>query len=132
MDVLIVLADHQRGMLWRQHLEPMGARVTQVATGEQAITAIEGTAYAVIVLDLMLQDGGALAVADLVQFRTPETNVIYVTDTAFFSDGSIFNHSANARAFLPTATPPADLAAIIYHYGSISRAHAVPTDQSVD
>jgi hypothetical protein len=38
----------------------------------------------------------------------------------FFSDGSIFNRSANAQAFIETATPPKDLAMIVHHYGRAS------------
>ena len=40
-----------------------------------------------------------------------------ITNTSFFSDGSIFRHIPNACAFLPSATPPADLAAVVGHYG---------------
>jgi hypothetical protein len=42
--------------------------------------------------------------------------VIFVTDTSFFSDGSIFNLAANACAFIQTNTPPEDIAALVEHY----------------
>ncbi len=132
MHVLIVQSDAGLGLLWQTHLERLDAQVTQVVTGEAAFSAIENTRFDVILLDLMLSEGSALAVADLAQFRQPDVNVVFVTDTTFFSDGSIFNHSANARAFVQTATPPEDLAAIVYHYGSVNRARAALTGQSPD
>jgi len=81
---------------------------------------IEDEQFDVIVLDLVLGEGSALTVGDVAFFRQPDANVIYVTDTTFFSDGSIFAHSANARAFIESNTPPQDLAAIVEHYGLTS------------
>ncbi len=132
MHVLIVQSDAGLGLLWQKHLERLDAWVTQVVTAEAAFSAIENTRFDVILLDLMLAEGSALAVADLAQFRQPDVNVVFVTDTTFFSDGSIFNHSANARAFVQTATPPEDLAAIVHHYGSVTRDRAALTGQSPD
>ena len=37
--------------------------------------------------------GVAMAVADFASYRRPEARVIFVTNTSFFSDGSIFAHS---------------------------------------
>ena len=78
-------------------------------------------------LDPVLTEDSALTVADFANFNQPRANVVFVTDTTFFSDGSIFAHCANARAFMETATPPDDLAAIVHHYGmDASRAHVEP------
>ncbi|MEL6684684.1 MAG: hypothetical protein AAFN63_04480 [Pseudomonadota bacterium] len=90
--------------------------MTLVNSAEAALLAIEETEFDVVVLDLVLAEGSAFAVADLVRFRQPDANVVFVTDTTFFSDGSIFNHAANARALIETTTPPKDLAAIVHHY----------------
>ncbi len=118
MRVLIVQSKQSLGELWKRHLERLHADVTHVQTGAEALQMVEGRDFDVIVLDLVLAEGSALTVADFAQFRQPDANVVFVTDTTFFSDGSIFNHSANARAFIETATPPRDLAAIVHHYGS--------------
>lgn len=118
MRVLIVQSKKNLGELWKRHLERLDAHVTHVQTGDQALAAIDKEIFDVIVLDLVLSEGSALTVADLAQFRQPQANVVFVTDTTFFSDGSIFNHSPNARAFVESATPPRDLAAIVHHYGS--------------
>ncbi len=134
MRVLIVQSNSALSQIWGRHLERLGASVTLVQTGARAIAALQAMPYDVIVLDLVLRDGSALTVADFANFNMPRANVVFVTDTTFFSDGSIFSHSANARAFLKTATPPADLAEIVHHYGvpeddsSVAKAtHRLPT-----
>ena len=66
---------------------------------------------------MVLRNGSALAVADFASYRQPEAQVIFVTNSAFFSDGSIFAHSANARAMFPSSGRPSDLAAMVEHYG---------------
>lgn len=128
MRVLIVQSNKNLGLLWQRHLERLDANVTLVNTGEMALSQIDAALFDVIVLDLVLTEGSALTVADFAQFRQPDANVVFVTDTTFFSDGSIFNHSANARAFIQTATPPKDLAAIVHHYGSANPGHAAELD----
>lgn len=118
MRVLIVQSNANLGQIWCRHLQRLHATVTVVQTGACALSSIEAETFDVIVLDLVLEEGSALTVADFAQFRQPDANVVFVTDTTFFSDGSIFNHSANARAFIQTATPPKDLAEIVHYYGS--------------
>lgn len=117
MQILIVQSNQALGRLWARHLERLGADVTLVASGDDAADVIANKTLNAIVLDLVLSKGSALTVADLAAFSQPNANVIFVTDTTFFSDGSIFAHCANARAFVETATPPDDLAAIVHHYG---------------
>lgn len=129
MQVLIVQPNTGLGALWQEQLERLGAQVQRFGTGQGALGALETTTFDVIVLDVMLDGGGALAIADLAQVRHPRTNVVFVTDTTIFSDGSIFGYSANARAFIQTATPPKDLAAIVHHYGSVTADRVALTDQ---
>lgn len=118
MDVLIVESKAELGALWQRHLERMGAQVTLVHTQDDAISALRRSAYQIIVLDLVLESGSALAVSDFANYRHPETRVIFVTNTSFFSDGSIFAHSSNACAYVQSETPPEDLAAMVEHYGA--------------
>lgn len=117
MHVLIVQSNANLGAIWQRHLERLAARVTVVNTGQDALHLIENVFFDVIVLDLVLSEGSALTVSDFAAFRQPEANVVFVTDTTFFSDGSIFQHCANARALIETETPPRDLAEIVHHYG---------------
>lgn len=85
---------------------------------DNAIEALRGdTPVQVIVLNIMLEQGSALAVADYASYRQPEARIIFVTDTNFFSDGSIFSIAANACAYLRTETKLDDLSAMVEHYG---------------
>lgn len=92
--------------------------VTLVESQEAAILALHDDEYDIIVLDLVIKEGSALAVADFASYRRPNARVIFVTNTSFFSDGSIFAHSPNACAFVQSGTPPEDLAAMVEHYAS--------------
>jgi DNA-binding response OmpR family regulator len=124
MHALIVESNPALGKEWARYLKGLGAQVTLAATGEQAFRHIHDVTFDVIVLDLVLREGSALAIADLAYFRQPSANVVFVTDTTFFSDGSIFRHSGNARALIESHTPATDLAAIVHHYGVRSPARA--------
>ncbi len=119
MNVLIVEGNPDLGVIWKQHLEGMGATVSLVGSQEEAVLALYNNCYEIIVLDLVLDFGSALAVADFASYRRPDARVIFVTNTSFFSDGSIFCHSPNACAFVQSETPPEDLAAMVEHYGGL-------------
>ncbi|SFS21443.1 response regulator [Yoonia litorea] len=129
MHCLIVESNPALGALWARYLGRLEVETTVAETAERALNLIQSVSFDVIVLDLVLSEGSALAVADLAQFRQPEANVVFVTNTTFFSDGSIFRHSANARAFIETATPPDDLAEIVHFFGVKPHARAVRQDQ---
>ncbi|AZV76604.1 response regulator [Parasedimentitalea marina] len=116
MKVLIVESCSELGILWKRHLQRLKAVVTLVENQEAAILALYADAYDIIVLDLVISEGSALAVADFASYRRPDARVIFVTNTSFFSDGSIFAHSPNACAFVQSGTPPDDLAAMVEHY----------------
>ena len=104
--------------LWQRHLQRQGADVTLVTSQESAILALYASEFEILVIDLVLDEGSALAIADFASYRRPEARVIFVTNTTFFSDGSIFAHSPNACAYVQSATPPEDLAAMVEHYAA--------------
>lgn len=116
MSVLIVQGNVELGDIWHRHLERHNLTVFRAANQDEAIDFLSHNTVQVIVLDLVLKSGAALAVADYANYRSPETRVIFVTNTSFFSDGSIFAHAANACAFLPSTTPPKDLAVMVEHH----------------
>lgn len=118
MQVLIVESEAELGRLWQRHLERQGAQVTLVHNQEDAILALYRSDFQVIVLDLILTEGSALAISDFASYRRPDARVIFVTNTTFFSDGSIFAYSANACAYIQSETPPEDLAAMVEHYAA--------------
>ncbi|SMY06504.1 response regulator [Flavimaricola marinus] len=118
MRVLIVESEIELANIWRRHLERLSFEVHHAETSDLAVEAIGDQDFDVIILNLILAEGSALAVSDYAQYRQPNTNVIFVTDTSFFSDGSIFSMTPNARALVRTGTKPEDLAAMVEHYGS--------------
>ena len=119
MRVLIVESDPNLGWIWKRHVERFSAEVTLVQSQEAAVTHIEREEIDIVVLDLILGGGSAIAVADYCAYRRPDAKIIFVTNTSFFSDGSIFAHSPNACAYIQSETPPEDLAAMIEHYAAL-------------
>lgn len=117
MNVLIVESRKELGGLWSRHLARLGATVTVALTEDEATGHLLDSPTDIIVLDLVLDEGSAIAVADFANYRRPEAKVIFVTNTSFFSDGSIFQLCSNACAYLSSATPPSDLAAMVEHFG---------------
>ena len=116
--VLIVESEPALADVWQRHLERQGVDVVVAPSSDAAVALISAETFEVIVLDLVLAEGSALAVADFAEYRQPGTNVIFVTDTTFFSDGSIFELTPNARALVRTTAPPEDLAAMVEHFGA--------------
>jgi len=121
MRVLIVQSKTDLAILWQRHLERMGATVQRAETEAHAITLIEENGFDVIVLDVLVRDGSALAIADVAYFRSPAAKVVFVTDTTFFSDGSIFKMIPNARGCVGGDIAPSDLADMVEHYGNRSK-----------
>ena len=118
MNILIVESNEALGWIWRRHLERPGHEVKLVHRQDDAIEVLRRGVIDVIVLDIVLADGGALAVSDFASYRRPSAKVIFVTNTTFFADGSIFGLAPNARAYVQSSTPPEDLAMMVEHYGS--------------
>ena len=118
MDVLIFEPDPDLGGVWANCLQRQGAKVTLTHTQDQALAFLHAHPVQVIVLNLVLGQGSAFAIADYANYRHPNARVMFVTNTSFFSDGSIFQLVSNTCAFLPTNVPPEDLAAMVEHYGS--------------
>lgn len=118
MRVLIIESRKRLAELWMRHIERQGVEVLLATNTAEAIQVVRESEIDVIILDLVLDDGSAMAVADYACYRRPEARVIYVTSTTFFSDGSVFAHMPNACGYVKASTPPDDLAAIVDHLGT--------------
>ncbi len=125
MKALIVESSRELGALWQRHLERQGIEVRHATGQAEAVEFLENDRFEILVIDLVLEQGSPLAIADFAHFRQPEARVIFVTNTSFFSDGSIFQHSPNACAFMQTDAPPDDLVAMVEHYGAAGRTDPV-------
>lgn len=121
MNVLIVESETELGALWKSHLERSGMSVTHVMGQEAAIDYLTDHDTDIIILDLVLTQGSSLTISDFASFRRPKAQIVFVTNTTFFSDGSIFSHAQNACAYLQSNTPPEDLAAMVEHYAGHTR-----------
>lgn len=115
--VLIVETEHALGTIWALHLSRMGAVPTLAQSQDEAIQELSGGNFDVVILNLDLSDGSALAVSDYASYRRPDTKIIFVSSSSFFSDGSVFNVMSNACAMVPQATSPEDLAALVDYHG---------------
>lgn len=122
MKVLIVESENGLANIWERHLQRIGMTVSRARGQRDAIDHLAEHDTNIIILDLLLAEGSALAVADYASYRLPDARVIFVTNTSFFSDGSIFSFASNACAYVQSATPPEDLAAMVEHYGPTEKA----------
>ncbi|MHA6265325.1 response regulator [Aliiroseovarius sp. CAU 1755] len=122
MRVLIVEASPGLAHVWSSHLSRQGAVVSCAHSGADATTTLNENHFDVVVINTDFEDGKGLAIADFVAFRLPDARVVFVTGSSFFSDGSIFNHAANAHACVSADTSPEDLATVVDFHGRAGRA----------
>lgn len=116
MRILVVEHKQEIGRIWKRQIESGGLACDLVHSQSDALRALSRTSYEVVVTDLELRDGSALAVADFAASRNPATKVIFVTASTFFSDGAIFEFMDNVCALVPQCTRPDDMAALVeYH-----------------
>lgn len=115
-DVLIVENDQDLGELWSRHLVRSGNHVVLRHDQPSAIQTLQETTFDIVVVNVLLRGGSAFVISDAVRAKQPDTPVIFVNNTGFFSDGSIFALSPNARAYVRPDTPPEDLTAMIEHF----------------
>lgn len=116
--ILIVEEEPELARVWQAHLRRFGQPADLVGTQDEAVAYLRTRQVAVVVIDLMMRDGSAFAIADFASYRQPSAKVILVTSCGFFSDGSLFLHLANVCAVMPAASRPEDIAALAeYHAG---------------
>ncbi len=115
MRVLLVQDNADLGEIWKRFLKRQGIDARLATTQADAIAALEERVYDAVVLELVLPDGGGIAVADFAAYKYPDIAVIAVTKSGFFSDGSIFEVVPNARYLLRTPLRPDDLVAYLEH-----------------
>ena len=117
MQILIVEHDRDLGGIWAGFLAREGLHCVLAGTAAEAYAALRQRLFDALVLDMELPQGEAIAVADFATYRNPEMPIIAVTARGFFSDSAIFELVPNARGVLQAPPKPADMAALIEHYG---------------
>ena len=118
--ILIVASNSDLSRLWARHLERQGHDVYVVTSQEASVEFLCEHEPDVLVLDVMLEDGSAIATADFASYRRPDTRIVFVTRSTFFADGSLFQHIPNTAAIIPERTNPNDLAEIVAYHGRAS------------
>ena len=107
------------GAIWGRHIARNGAEVIVADNQAEAISVLQDRRVDIIVVDVVLTDGSAIAIADFASYRQPKTKVVFVSNSNFFSDGSIFQLIPNACAVMPSDVAPDDLEAIVVHHGAV-------------
>ncbi len=115
MRVLIAQQNAELGKLWGSFLEREGFHVTLVISQSEAMTQLRAQDFDALILELVLPDGGAIAIADFAAYRMPDVPVITVNSSSFFSDGSIFQLMPNVHSVLQAPVAGQDLAAMMAH-----------------
>lgn len=118
--ILIVASNPELSKLWARHLERQDYEVKILSSQNDAVDHLCTNEPEVLVLDVMLEDGSAIAIADFASYRRPDTRIVFVTRSTFFSDGSLFQHVPNTAAIVPERTNPNDLAEIVAYHGRAS------------
>ncbi len=117
MRILIVENNADLGYIWSRFLERQGLEVTLASSQKEAIEHMRFGEFDALVLELVLEDGGAIAISDYAIYRFPDIPIITVTGGSFFSDGSIFEVMPNVRGLMRKPFRPDDLAALLEHCG---------------
>ena len=120
MKVLIVESNVKLAELWAKPLLAHSHSVTLAQSQSEAMDHLHQNEVDVMILDLNLGQDIALALADFVSYRHPNTQIVAITRECYFSDGSIFQYMGNARAIVPTSTSPQDLSMMIEHYHALA------------
>ncbi|MEE9454522.1 MAG: response regulator [Paracoccaceae bacterium] len=114
----ILLVQHNKGLseMWSLFLRKQGLEVVQAFTQSEAVEQLMFDSFDALILDIVLPDGGAIAISDYATYRQPDVPIIAVTSSSFFSDGSIFELMPNAKSLMRTPLRPDDLVAVLEHY----------------
>ncbi|MBP7000447.1 response regulator [Amaricoccus sp.] len=120
MKVLIVEHNRDLARIWAGFLGRQGMACVLAGAAEEAYDALRAEGFDALVLDMELDGGEAIAVADFATYRNPEIPIIAVTARGFFSDSAIFELVPNARGLLRAPLRLEDMAALVEHYAARS------------
>ena len=123
MRVLIAQQNAELGKLWAGFLEREGFATTVVTSQNEALTQLRAQEFDALILEMVLPDGGAIAIADFAAYRMPDVPVITVNSSSFFSDGSVFQLMPNVQSVMQAPVEGKDLAAMVSHLKSKRGGH---------
>jgi len=117
--VLVLEEEQNLSDIWCGYLRRNDFKVIAAYDAQKAEKDLLAEVFDVIVLSLSFAQNIGLALADYACCKHLQTQIVFVTKDAFFSDGSIFQLNANARAVLPHHTAPEDLVALVNHCATV-------------
>ncbi len=121
MRVLIAQQNIELGKLWAGFLEREGIETTLAISQREALAQLRAQDFDALVLEMVLPDGGAIAIADFAAYRMPDVPVVTVNSSSFFSDGSIFQLLPNVHSVMQAPVEGEDLAAMVSYLKSKQR-----------
>ena len=83
---------------------------------------------AVVLIDLTLEDGSPLAVANFCSYRRPEARVVLRGGGHLFVDGSIFSLIDNVHALVADDATEDDLSALLSFHATAPRGAVAPEE----
>jgi len=119
--VLIAQQNIELGKLWAGFLEREGIETTLAISQREALAQLRAQDFDALVLEMVLPDGGAIAIADFAAYRMPDVPVVTVNSSSFFSDGSIFQLLPNVHSVMQAPVEGEDLAAMVSYLKSKQR-----------
>ncbi len=127
MRILIAQQVEEIGEIWAAFLRRAGASVTLATSQGEALKQLRKQDFDALVLEMVLPDGGAIAIADFAAYRLPDVPIITVNSSNFFSDGSIFQLVPNIHTVLQAPVEGDDLVALVCHLRSKKSAPSCPS-----
>lgn len=124
MKVLIAQHNVELGQIWAGFLQREGMDPMLASSQREALRLLRLHNFDALILEMVLPDGGAIAIADFAAYRMPDVPVITVNSSSFFSDGSIFQLLPNVHSIMQAPVEGKDLAAVISHITQKSRPSA--------
>ncbi len=101
--------------LWAPALSADGHDVTACTDGHDAVNQMRVANFDLLVLDLFMPGGGALALARVAIYNNPDAQVLVVTGADCFAYGELLEMGDNIAMVLRKPVSPRDLRSFVSH-----------------
>ena len=101
--------------LWALALEGDGHDVTVCTDGDAAVNQMRVQDFDLLILDLFMPGGGALALARVAVYNNPAAQVLVVTGADCFAFGELLEMGDNIAMVLRKPVSPTDLRSYVAH-----------------
>lgn len=101
--------------LWALAIEADGHDVTVCTDGDAAVNQMRVQDFDLLILDLFMPGGGALALARVAVYNNPAAQVLVVTGADCFAFGELLEMGDNIAMVLRKPVSPTDLRSYVAH-----------------